>query len=107
MVVREWAQEVCCELGYSLQGPVDRIRQRFAVACTLAFDIGEENDRDYVSRLPAYKSRLWPPSLSWEGNFVAQDFVGFITAEADDLLSFGSSYLRCVRWNTWIRVHLI
>jgi len=69
------------------------------VACTLAFDLDRENSWDYVPRLPMYKSKLtplWPQSLSRKGDFIVEDFVGFITADARGLLTFGSSYLRYV-----------
>jgi len=98
-VAQEWAQDVCSDLGHDPQKPLDRFRQRFMTACTLAFDLDTENSRDYIPRLPMYGSKqtpLWLRSLSQEGIFIKQDFVGFITAEACNLLTFGSSYLRCV-----------
>ena len=109
-VVREWAQDVCHELGYDRdsQAPIDRFRQSFMVACTLALDLDRENARDFVPRLPMYKSKetpLWPQSLLRGEDFIMEDFVGFITAEARGLLTFGSSYLRCVWWDISICVH--
>ena len=67
------------------------------VACTLAFDLGRESARDFVHRTPLYRPTLWPQLLrSEDTNFTTQGFVSFITAEAHDLLTFGSSYLRYV-----------
>jgi len=103
-IAREWAQDVCCELeyyDYDSEGPdADRLRRQFMVACTLAFDLDRENSRKFVPSLPMYKSKwtpLWPQSLSLEGSFVVEDFVGFITTKARGLLTFGSSYL----WYVW------
>ena len=100
-IVREWVQDVCRELGYKLPEPVDRSRQWFMIACTLAFDLDREDAWDYVPRMPMYKPTLWPQSLSnREVDFFEQDFVAFVTAEGYDLLTFGSSYLRCVQQDT-------
>ena len=63
-IVREWAEDVCCDLGCDFPEPVDRSRHRFMVACTLAFDLDRENTRDFVPHLPMYKRSLWPRSLS-------------------------------------------
>ena len=49
-IAREWAQDVCCNLGYNPQEPQDRFRQWFTIACMLAFDLDRENARDYVPR---------------------------------------------------------
>jgi hypothetical protein len=68
------------------------------VACTLAFDLDRENARNSVPRTPVYRSILWPGSLPRGGvDFNAQDIVAFITAKGFDLLTVGSSYLRCVQ----------
>lgn len=67
------------------------------VACTLAFDLDRENAWYPVPRTPKYRQTLWPKSLSHrEVDFAEQDFVAFVTAEAEELLTFGSSYLRYV-----------
>ena len=105
-VVREWAQDVCSNLGYNALEPTYRFRQWFMVACTLAFDFDRENSLDFVPRTPKYKSTLWPSHLSRKGaDFTVRDSVAFVTAEAYDLLTVGSSYLRYVQLDTQIHVH--
>ena len=74
------------------------------VACTLAFDLDRKNALDYVPRLPMYRlelnlAPLWPQPPSQKEDPI-QDFVAFITTETRGLLTFGSSYLRCVRGDT-------
>ena len=97
-IVQEWVRDVYCELGYNLPEPVDRSKQWFMVACTLAFDLDREDSQDYIPRTPKYRSAFWPQHLSrTEVDFTEQDFVAFVTAEAKELLIFGSWYLRCVR----------
>ena len=71
------------------------------VACTLAFDLDWENTSDFVPRMTMYRPTLLPRSLSyWNVDFDEQDAAAFVTAEAYDLLTVGSSYLRCVLRDT-------
>ena len=72
------------------------------VACTLAFDLDRDNAYDFVPGTRMCRDTLWPRSLSRKKaeDFVEQDFAAFVTAEAYDLLTFGSSYLWCVRQDT-------
>ena len=101
-IVREWVQDVCRDLGYSSHSePTSQSRQRFMVACTLAFDLDWENTSDFVPRMTMYRPTLLPRSLSyWNVDFDEQDAAAFVTAEAYDLLTVGSSYLRCVLRDT-------
>ena len=97
-VVRNWVQRICQELDDNSPEQVDRFRQLFVVVCTLAFDLGRDDARKFVSRTPMYKSKLWPVSpFHGAGNLIAQDFVSFFTAKRRDSLTLGSSYLQCVR----------
>ena len=109
-IVREWVEDVCCDLGYNKSGPADRSRQWFMVACTLTLDLDRENALDFVPYLPMYRSTLCPQSVyCGEGELIVEDFVAFITAEVDqgdELLTFGSSYLRCVQRYAWIHLNL-
>jgi hypothetical protein len=76
------------------------------VACTLAFDLDWENTLDFIPRTTMYRPILWPRSLSyWGVDFDEQDSVAFLTAEAHDLLTFGSVYLQYVGDDTGICVH--
>ena len=77
-------------------GPVNHFRQWFMVAGTLAFDLDREDARDFVPRKPIYRLTQWPRSLSRGESFIGQDFFMFLAANADDSLTSGSSYLRCV-----------
>ena len=69
------------------------------IASTLAFDFNRKEAQYFVPRMPMCASTpLWPQYLSREeGDFDAHDIVAFLSAKAPDLLTFGSSYLRCVR----------
>ena len=95
-IVRDWVQSVCRESDcYS--GPVDRFRQWFIVAGTLAFDLDREHARSSITRTSLYK-------LTCEKYPIVQDFVAFLTAEARRSLTCGSLYLRCVREGMWGRM---
>jgi len=106
-IVREWVQYTCLDLQDIPSGPVDRFRQWFTVACTLAFDLDRENAQAFVPCAPMYESTLWPQSPSSEvGVLVVQDFVEFLTAKAYHSLDSGLSYLRWVsRWDAWVLLH--
>jgi hypothetical protein len=102
-IVRKWVQDACCDPKYNAPEPTDRDRfeQWFTVACTLAFDLDRDNARDFVPRTRAFGGISWPLPLSRKKvDSTAQDFLAFLTAEAHDSLSSGSSYLRCVRRDT-------
>ena len=67
------------------------------VACALAFDLGQEDTREFLPRAPMYNSQCWPQSPSrGDGYFIIQDFIEFLAAEGSDSLALGSSYLQCV-----------
>ena len=97
-VVNEWTQYVCCAPIYNVQEPTDLFRQYFMVASTLAFDLDRENAWDFVPPTLMCRETLWPRALLRKPGreFYEQEFVGFITAEGYDLLTFGSFYLRYV-----------
>ena len=96
-IVREWAQDVCSDLGNNSSESKSHHRRWFMVACTLAFDLDWESNWDFVPHTPMYRRTLWPRSLSDQGVvFDAQDAVAFVTAEAYELLTFGSLFLRYV-----------
>jgi len=95
-IVREWVQSVCYN-SECYPGPVDRFRQWFTVAGTLAFDLDRENARYSITRTPLYK-------LTHERGPIAQDYITFLTAKVRHSLTRGSLYLRCV-WED-IRVHI-
>jgi len=96
-IVREWVESVCYESD-CYPGPVDRFRQWFTVAGTLAFDLDRENARYYITRTPLYR-------LMHEKSPIAQDYTTFLTAEARDSLARGSLYLRWVWEDMRIHVH--
>ena len=77
------------------------------VACTLALDLDRDTAYDFVPGTRMCWDTLWPRSLYRKKaeDFVEQDFVAFVTAEAYDLLTFGSWYLWCVRRDACIYVH--
>lgn len=75
------------------------------VACTLAFDLGRDNPREFLSQAPIYQSQCWPQSpFRGDGYFIIQDFVEFLAAEGSDPLALGSSYLQCVLQEMWIPI---
>ena len=88
-IVREWTRSVCHDHNYN-SGPVNPIAQWFTVACVLAFDLDKENARNFVPRVPLYRS------AREEGNSTIQDLITFLTAKVYQSLTYGSSYLRCV-----------
>ena len=101
-VVREWVRYICCDLEYNdVPEPTDRFRQWFMVAYTLAFDLDRENARDFFPRKRLFSDIPWPLASSRKKvDPATQDFLAFVTAEARNSLTSGSSYLRCVQQNT-------
>ena len=85
-VVQRWIHRVCEGLNSNSPGQLVHFRQLFMVACTLAFDIGREDAREFLPRAPMFE----------HGDFVIQNFVRFLAAEGSDSLALGSSYLKCV-----------
>lgn len=99
-IVQEWVRDACNDLNDVSSKSVDRSRQQFVVACTLAFDLDRENALSFVYRAPMYKSGRWPQSPFREaGKLIVQDLVAFLIAKDRLSLTFGLSYLRCAWGN--------
>ena len=94
-VVQNWVRCVSHDLNNSSPWQADCFRRLSVVVCTLAFDFGRKDARNFVPRAPIYKSKLWPISpFRGAGNLIVQDLVAFLTAEDGDSLTLGLSYLR-------------
>jgi len=96
-IVREWVKSVSSDSN-RYPGPVDRFRQWFIVAGTLAFDLDRENARSSITRTSLYR-------LTRERDPIVQDYITLLTAETGDSLTCGSLYLWYVRDDMWVHVH--
>jgi len=96
-IVREWVKSVSSDSD-RYPGPVDRFRQRFIVASTLAFDLDRKNARSSITSTSLYR-------LTRGRDPILRDYITLLTAEVGNSLTCGSLYLWYVRDDMWVHVH--
>ena len=104
-IVQEMARDACLDQTDISARLLDRSRQRFIVACTLAFGLDRKHALSFVRSSPMYRSKRWPQSPFREDGQttrpIIRDFIAFLTADGNLSLTLGSSYLRCVQSDIW------